>query len=150
LLVLLCNTVIAADAAAPPLPAAPVPALQQRLSATEPEAQRGGQNPFTFTTTAGEPSLVPVDAGRLPHRIELAAVLIPENGGAVAVLRLPGENAPVFVRENDLVSIVAPARPDGRRGEMPTEVFYLLIKSITSTGVEVAPRVRPDEIHLLR
>lgn len=117
------------------------------------------KNPFVYRATEDERGLVPADAGRLPHGIRLAAVLIPKAGEAVAVLRLPGEGTPVFVRENDLVSIDPRAADSTRAGatagsatraSAETAPFYLLIKSITSTGVDVAPRVRPTEVHLIR
>ncbi len=127
-------------------------------SETDAVRAAGAKNPFAYGATEDERGLVPADTGRLPHGIRLAAVLIPKEGEAVAVLRLPGEDTPVFVRENDLISIdprqttrkghdSSAARRDNDSEHGP---FYLLVKSITSTGVEVAPRVRPTEIHLIR
>jgi hypothetical protein len=124
-------------------------------SGTDAAPTRAAKNPFAYGTAEDERGLVPADTGRLPHGIRLAAVLIPREGEAVAVLRLPGEDTPVFVRENDLISIDpgADERKGGTaaaRGGTTAAPFYLLVKSITSTGVEVAPRVRPTEVHLIR
>lgn len=118
------------------------------------------KNPFAYATPNGD-ELIPVSTGRLPTGIRLASVLIFDNGDAIAALRLPGEKAPVFVRVDDLISIdaghetlnpKAEARPAAATPVMPTHEppLYLLIRSISATGVEVAPRVRPTELHLIR
>jgi len=127
----------------------------------------GIKNPFAYNTSDNDQGLIPVSAGRLPPGIRLATVLILDNGDAIAALRLPGEDGPVFVRVDDLISVdfrQEPAAPkhgtrskDGARSAAALTTtatdqvpVYLLIKSITATGVEVAPRVRPTEVHLIR
>lgn len=119
----------------------------------------GIRNPFSYSAPDNDQGLIPVDAGRLPAGIRLAAVLIINNDDILAALRLPGETAAVFVRVNDLISVnfqnEAPTKKDSLRSSTAISVaerapVYLLIKSITATGVEVAPRIRPTEVHLIR
>lgn len=123
------------------------------LHAGEPPAA-APRNPFVYQSTTENDGLVPASSARLPHGIRLAAVLVRQDGTALAVLRLPGETVPLFVREGDLVSISPKPTPE-RPGRTPLREaedspFFLLVRSITPDGVEVAPRVRPSEIHLIR
>ncbi|NLZ63418.1 MAG: hypothetical protein GX902_06370 [Lentisphaerae bacterium] len=122
------------------------------------------RNPFAYSAAEHEQGLVPVDTDRMPTGIRLAAVLLKSNGDALAALRLPGETAPIFVRVDDLISVnlqaSAPAKTTSAKttsAKTSTAIsmterttVYLLVKSITATGVEVAPRVRPSEVHLIR
>lgn len=122
------------------------------LPAGEPPAPP--RNPFVYQGTGEDDGLVPASSARLPHGIRLAAVLVRRDGGAIAVLRLPGEPVPLFVREGDLVSI-APKPTAHQAGGTAARTaedspFFLLIHSVTPDGVEVAPRVRPTEVHLIR
>lgn len=130
--------------------------------ATKAEAPPAGiRNPFAYSATEHDQGLIPVDTSRMPTGIRLAAVLIRNNGDALAALRLPGESAPVFVRVDDLISVnlqaPEPAKTKAASQRSSTIIpmterttVYLLVKSITATGVEVAPRVRPSEVHLIR
>lgn len=133
------------DAAAPAAATAPPPA--------------GIRNPFAYSATEHDQGLIPVDTDRMPTGIRLAAVLLRDNGDALAALRLPGETAPVFVRVDDLISVNLQASTPAKTASAKTSTaipmterttVYLLVKSITATGVEVAPRVRPSEVHLIR
>lgn len=125
--------------------------------ATAPPA--GIRNPFAYSATEHDQGLIPVDTDRMPTGIRLAAVLLRDNGDALAALRLPGETAPVFVRVDDLISVNLQAPTPAKTASPKTSTaipaverttVYLLVKSITATGVEVAPRVRPSEVHLIR
>ena len=117
------------------------------------------RNPFAYSASEHDQGLIPVDTDRMPTGIRLAAVLIKSDGDTLAALRLPGEAAPVFVRVDDLISVnlqtPAPAKAASAKTStampmMERTTVYLLVKSITATGVEVAPRVRPSEVHLIR
>ncbi|MGI5923883.1 MAG: hypothetical protein ACOX9E_08065 [Lentisphaeria bacterium] len=128
-------------------------------SATAAAPPAGIRNPFAYSATEHDQGLIPVDTDRMPAGIRLAAVLIKSNGDALAALRLPGEEAPIFVRVDDLISVnlSAPAAAKSASAQAKTVIapaerttVYLLVKSITTTGVEVAPRVRPSEVHLIR
>lgn len=113
------------------------------------------KNPFAYDRTDNDQGLIPVSTGRLPRGIRLATVLLLGNGDAIAALRLPGEETPVYVRVDDLISVdfhrdEATKKKTASPTVASSEPVYLLIKSISATGVEVAPRVRPSELHLIR
>lgn len=115
------------------------------------------RNPFSYNATDNDQGLIPIGTGRLPQGMRLATVLIQDNGDALAALRLPGETAPVFVRVDDLISVDFQRDGAEKKDRAPSKAampdqspVYLLIKSISATGVEVAPRVRPTEVHLIR
>lgn len=137
-----------------------LPASAQNSAASSPGKPASSErikNPFVFQTTDNGQGLIPVGTGRLPQSMRLAAVLISDHGDALAALRLPGESAPVFVRVDDLISVNFPdagtvekARARSTATVPEQAPVYLLIKSISATGVEVAPRVRPSEVHLIR
>lgn len=138
-----------------PLPTAAQSSAAANSSTTGISAQI--KNPFTFNVTDNDQGLIPIGTGRLPQSMRLATVLILDNGDALAALRLPGETAPVFVRVNDLISVDFPHQGTANKDSAlaattaPEQApVYLLIKSISATGVEVAPRVRPTEVHLIR
>ena len=113
---------------------------EHKVVESDAEQKTEVRNPFAYQRSEQKRGLVPATGANMPHGIRLAGLLIPEEGDAIAVLRLPGDETPAYVREGDLLTIDTEA-------ESP---FYLLVKNISGTGVEVAPRIRPGEVHLIR
>ena len=95
----------------------------------------------------------------LPSGIRVDGIIIPKNKSLnpIAALRVPGEDLPLFVKKNDLVSI-SPANMQQQSNSnswwnketKEQEPYYLLIKSISENGVEVAPKKQPAKTYLLR
>jgi hypothetical protein len=107
------------------------------------------RDPFTYERSREGRGTVPATDRQLPHGIRLLAVLVPEEGEPIAVLRIPGNKTPTYVRQGELVAVSPGEATEDAAGEQASP-FYLLVKSIREVGVEVAPRVSPDEVHLIQ
>lgn len=98
----------------------------------------------TTKKTLSKYESLPAANASLANGIRVAAVVLRKDGAGIAALRLPEEESLVFVEKGDVLSII----PGGMKADK--DPYYLLIKSVTKNGVEVAPKLRPKEIYILR
>ncbi len=111
------------------------------------------RDPFQYEDDAAEPDYPREDAQEdgvrratrsVPSGIELKAMMVFENGGSIAMLKLPQRRRNVFVNENDTLSLEL----TDDSGEVIR--YELNILKITHRGVKIAPAADPDSIHLIR
>lgn len=118
---------------------------------SEPEPVR--RDPFAFQAPQpGTGGLVAAPPGAVPAGIRVLGILTVEGRDPMAVLSLPGKDAPVFVRQNDVIQMDEPP-PRGRAVSVDAESnrqVYLLITRVTEQEVELAPRTRPEDIRIYR
>jgi hypothetical protein len=118
----------------------------------EPSPAPVRRDPFAFQSPeAGTGGLVAAPPGAIPAGIRVLGILTVEGRDPMAVLLLPGKDAPVFVRQNDVIQIDEP--PSRARAVSEAESnrqVYLLITRVSDQEVELAPRTRPEDIRIYR
>jgi hypothetical protein len=115
------------------------PPAETRLPAGDPFAMRGVADGEGFVSAA---------PAAIPPGIRVAGILVVAGKPPVGALSIPGSKTLHYVREGEVIEVDRPAGGEGQG--MTASQLYLLVKSITPSQIEIAPRTRPQDVRIYR
>ncbi len=142
----------AADAAAvtnvpaEPLQEAEIATADAVALPTEPKMPVG--DPFAMRGLAEGDGFVSAGPAAIPPGIRVVAILAVAGKPPVGALEIPGSTSLHFVREGDVIQVDRPEESEAK--DAVGSQLYLLVKSITKSQIEIAPRTRPHDVRIYR
>jgi hypothetical protein len=116
------------------------------LQPAEPKMPLG--DPFAMRGLAEGDGFVSAGPAAIPPGIRVVAILAVAGKSPVGALEIPGSTSLHFVREGDVVQVDHAAGSEAK--DAVGSQLYLLVKSITKSQIEIAPRTRPHDVRIYR
>jgi hypothetical protein len=132
----------------------PAEAVQEAESSTAaavshpPEPKMPLGDPFAMRGLAEGDGFVSAGPAAIPPGIRVVAILAVAGKSPVGALEIPGSTVLHFVREGDVVQVDRAAGSEAK--DAVGSQLYLLVKSITKSQIEIAPRTRPHDVRIYR
>ncbi|NCC52174.1 MAG: hypothetical protein EOM20_13285 [Spartobacteria bacterium] len=105
-------------------------------------------DPFAMKGASDGDGFVSAGPASIPSGIRVVGILALKDKPPVGALTIPGSPNVHFVSEGDVIQF---ERADPNKTTAVSDAqLYLLVKSITCTQIEIAPRTRPQDVRIYR
>ncbi|HOE61836.1 MAG TPA: hypothetical protein PK576_09360, partial [Kiritimatiellia bacterium] len=140
------DAAVATNTPAEPLQEAEIATADAVALPAEPKIPVG--DPFAMRGLAEGDGFVSAGPAAIPPGIRVVAILAVAGKSPVGALEIPGSTVLHFVREGDVVQVDRAAGSEAK--DAVGSQLYLLVKSITKSQIEIAPRTRPHDVRIYR
>ncbi|AKJ64833.1 hypothetical protein [Kiritimatiella glycovorans] len=106
-------------------------------------------DPFAMRGLTDDEGFVSAGPAALPPGIRVVGILAVAGKEPVGAISIPGVKNLYFVREGDIVQVDRAAGGGAAAGATDAQL-YLLVKSVTASQIEIAPRTRPQDVRIYR
>lgn len=125
-------------------------AITAKPKVTEPPKRReplpeGLGDPFNYAN-GDFGNYVPVDNTPLTIEVLVKAIVIPNDGKAIAIIEIPEQNKIYRVKKGDAIRL----KTKPQNNKPVTTETYLQIKEIREAEVEIIQQQRPDQVIIIR
>ena len=121
------------------------------LMAEESKTAEGFNNPFEMRGNNGaEQGFVNAGLVNLPSGIRVLGILAAKGHDPVGVLEIPGMPNVYFVKSGDVIQAEINGYGNKKIAAVEQKQIYLLVQSVTSDEIVLAPQTRPQETRTYR